>query len=127
VVPSAGLLDPWGMTVAESPAPDDLRGSLAWAAPVALVGTLGIGAWCLALYVAVAMVAGVGSVLFDVEGELSATPFWVLWAEASSLTWLVALGAARLLAGGALTPRSAGLLGGVLGCGAGACLVAVLG
>jgi hypothetical protein len=78
------------------------------------------------LYVAVAMGAGVGSVLFDLEGELSATPFWVLWAEGSSLTWLVALGAARVLAGG-LPPRSAGLFGGVLGCVAGACLVALLG
>jgi hypothetical protein len=111
---------------AESPVPRDLRRSLAWAAPLALLGTIGIGAWCLVLYVAVAMGAGVASVLLDLDGELSATPFWVLWAEGSSLTWLVALGAARLLAGGFLPPRSAGLLGGVLGCGAGACLLALL-
>lgn len=114
------------MTVAERPDPRRLRRALAWAAPLALLGTIGIGAWCLALYVAVAMGAGVGSVLFDLEGELSASPFWVLWGEGSSVTWLVALGAARLLADGVLTPRTAGLLGGVLGCGAGACLVALL-
>lgn len=115
------------MTTAGTPLVRQVGRSWAWAAPLALLGTLGIGAWCLLLYLAVAMGAGVAHVLFDVEGELSAAPFWVLWAEGSSLTWLVALGASWLLAPGGLGPRSAGLLGGLLGCGAGAALVALLG
>jgi hypothetical protein len=103
-----------------------LRRSLAWAVPLALVGTIGIAVWCGLVYVAVAMGAGVANALFDLHGELSAAPLWLLWAQGSAATWLVALGGAALLSRGALGARAAGLLGGALGCGAGAAVVSLL-